>query len=281
MWCFSACDCHDQGSLNPFCRQTDGQCTCAATAFGRRCNYDYIDDVDGNANSRDCDARGCHPKTGNLLIGREDKLSATSTDNNESHSIKNIVSRYDWNDGPYSQNRVYLTWWQSEKGAENVTIELDLEAEYMMTGLFMTFRTQLPAAMSIDHSVDRGETWSVLQYFAEDCGVDATCVSKFSSARPLANGSVIYRVPQSMEEEEAVRKITNLRINLLRLHDESDYFSVYEMMVYGRCWCNGHAQRCTYGICDCQHFTMGKNCERCMDMFNDAPWRPDMECKSE
>ena len=40
-----------------------------------------------------------------------------------------------------------------------------------------------------------------------------------------------------------------------------------------------------HGTCDCKHNTMGNNCEYCMDMYNDAPWRPAVgkkynECKS-
>ncbi|KAI6221853.1 Laminin [Aphelenchoides fujianensis] len=26
--------------------------------------------------------------------------------------------------------------------------------------------------------------------------------------------------------------------------------------------------------CECTHHTTGKNCERCFDFFNDAPWKP-------
>ena len=33
-----ACNCHNLGSLDPFCRETDGQCNCAENAYGRRCN---------------------------------------------------------------------------------------------------------------------------------------------------------------------------------------------------------------------------------------------------
>ena len=35
---FSACNCHSQGSRDPFCRETDGQCSCFENAYGRRCN---------------------------------------------------------------------------------------------------------------------------------------------------------------------------------------------------------------------------------------------------
>ena len=34
----SACNCHNIGSYDPFCRETDGQCNCAENAYGRQCN---------------------------------------------------------------------------------------------------------------------------------------------------------------------------------------------------------------------------------------------------
>lgn len=33
-----ACNCHNLGSFDPFCRETDGQCNCAENAYGRRCD---------------------------------------------------------------------------------------------------------------------------------------------------------------------------------------------------------------------------------------------------
>ena len=211
----------------------------------------------GNANDRDCDDRGCYPKTGNLLIGREGKLSATSTHQNR--SIENVVNRNAENSTQYS------TWWQSEEGVENVTIQLDLESEFFITGLFATFKTQLPAAMSIEHSPDNGTTWKALQYFADDCGLRfpgvpfapnngmaPTCISK-DSWKQAQNGSIIYRIPPPPRRaaglndsfhELSLFRSKSLRINLNKLQNESRSFSMYEMAIFGRCWCNGHAERC-------------------------------------
>ena len=33
-----ACYCHNIGSLDPFCRDTDGQCKCDENAYGRQCD---------------------------------------------------------------------------------------------------------------------------------------------------------------------------------------------------------------------------------------------------
>lgn len=46
----------------------------------------------------------------------------------------------------------------------------------------------------------------------------------------------------------------------------------------GRCKCNGHASTCAQNdfaehYCECDHNTAGKDCEKCLPLFNDRPWR--------
>ncbi|XP_063363612.1 laminin subunit beta-1-like [Cydia amplana] len=251
---------------------------------------------------RSCDLGSCFPVSGDLLIGREDRLSATSTCgtykperyceitdlrrktcfwcdssgdtvNNLklNHRIHNVIYKYSGTRGE--------SWWQSENGKENVSIQLDLEAEFRLNQLIMQFKTYLPKAMLVEMSTDFGKTWRVYRYFAYNCTesfpgipeitislMEVACESLYSGVIPSTDGIFNLRflplgVGPYSEEAKIFLRTTNLRINFTKLHSfasngeilyNSDnraaigdnYYAIKKITVLGSCFCNGHAARC-------------------------------------
>ncbi|EPY78892.1 hypothetical protein CB1_000994004 [Camelus ferus] len=175
-----------------------------------------------------------------------------------------------------SSFRFPRTWWQSAEDVHREKIQLDLETEFYFTHLIMVFKSPRPAAMVLDRSQDFGKTWKPYKYFATNCSATfgleddvvkkgAMCTSRYSSPLPCTGGEVIFRAlsppydvenPYSAKVQEQL-KITNLRVQLLKrqscpcqrndLNTKPQHFThyaIYDFIVKGSCFCNGHADQC-------------------------------------
>ncbi|XP_072856749.2 laminin subunit beta-4 [Pogona vitticeps] len=297
-----------------------------------------------------CDNKSCYPSIGDLLVGRSEQLTASSTCGlsgiqkyciigylEDEQKCFTCDSRYPYH--PVFQANSHLIenvittfetdkkkWWQSENGVDHVSIRLDLENVFQFSHFILTFKTFRPAAMLVERSADYGQTWKVFRYFAHDCAAsfpnipsrpagrvgDVVCDSRYSDIEPSTEGEVVFKAldpsfdiedPYAPYVQELIT-FTNLRINFTKLHTLGDtllgqkqqnplekyYYALYEMVVRGSCFCNGHASYCgpvpnlrgdvfyepgvVHGNCLCEHNTEGLSCERCKDFYNDAPWRP-------
>ncbi|BES91346.1 LamNT [Nesidiocoris tenuis] len=195
-----------------------------------------------------------------------------------SHRVENVIHRHHT-----AYNRTNkVSWWQSENGKENVTIQLDLEAEFHFTHLIMRFHYFRPASMIVERSYDFGKTWKVYRYLAHNCNAsfphvklhkpdrdrpfEPFCDSTYSAPTPVTDGEVILRVLTPgfrakydlySDELQDLMKMTNLRIVFTKLHTLGDdhldsrkeiqekyYYAISEMNVRGSCWCYGHAEKC-------------------------------------
>ncbi|KAM8976348.1 laminin subunit beta-3 [Pelodytes ibericus] len=120
---------------------------------------------------------------------------------------------------------------------------------------------------------------------------------------PMQGGKIRFSpldLAQSVPASQRMQRLgefTNLRMTfnkLVRLparryREPSAFYAINEMRVLGTCLCYGHSDQCVqsssqgtdpYGdiqvqdTCVCQHNTVGSNCERCAELYNDLPWRP-------
>ncbi|XP_067913691.1 laminin subunit beta-3 [Heterodontus francisci] len=188
----------------------------------------------------DCSQRACYPTPGDLVIGRVDKLQASSTcglyaskryctpkmhygrfvpqellqccicdSRNEynpiyftnSHRIKNVVP-----------SGALRSWWQSENDQDQVSIQLDMDGKFQLNDILLRFKSPRPAAMMIERSTDFGQTWKPYQYFADDC---AASFPQIQTGQPRSFDDVRCQV-QPRNRDSSDEQVT---FNPLKLAD--------------------------------------------------------------
>ena len=100
----------------------------------------------------------------------------------------------------------------------------------------------------------------------------------------MNGGKIIF------EPSKRTQIIRHLQLRFLKLHSIHDidgltnkndnmyYYSISDIAIVGRCFCNGHASFCNITessnrYCVCQHNTAGANCEMCAKNYHGEPWR--------
>ncbi|XP_034023529.1 laminin subunit beta-3-like [Thalassophryne amazonica] len=134
----------------------------------------------------DCSRGACYPPRGDLLLGRDHRLHASSTCGLLGSEIYCTPyqqrrmkccpcdSRNPKSDLAHTVQDVLSTaapdrWWQSKKEVSPVTLQLDLEDLFQLENLVLNFKGPRPNALVIERTLDHGSTWQPALYLAADC----------------------------------------------------------------------------------------------------------------
>ncbi|EQB78595.1 usherin isoform A [Camelus ferus] len=189
---------------------------------------------------------------------------------------------------------------------QGVTISIDLE-----NGQYQFFSPQ-PTAIRIQRKKEDSLDWEDWQYFARNCSAfgmknngdlenpDSVNCLQLSNFTPYFRGNVtfsiltpgphhrpgynnFYNTPSLQEFVKA----TQVRLHFHGQYHTTEtsvsprhrYYGVNEITVTGRCQCHGHADNCDTTsrpyrcLCSQESFTEGLQCDRCLPLYNDKPFR--------
>nr|XP_009291422.1 usherin [Danio rerio] len=197
---------------------------------------------------------------------------------------------------------------------KGITITIDLEnGQYQVFYVILQFLNAQPEAVRIQRKTVGSSEWKDWQFLAKNCSYfgmedngaldrpDSVNCLQLPSDIPYSRGNITFSMltPEpnlrpgyndfynSAALQEFVRA-THVRIQLHGQYHTQDatvpfrhrYYAVDEITISGRCECHGHADSCDTSVspyrCAClpESHTHGANCERCIPLFNDKPFRP-------
>ena len=193
------------------------------------------------------------------------------------------------------------TWWQSENGIQEVNVTINFDNSLQVYYISLHFPSLTPYAMVIYYSSD-GITFTPRQYFAFQCSffnlpdngiltssTDVNCL--FTQNIPLYGRYVEFRLLDASRpgagqyhENEQLRQFSLTRMVRIQMYgwhtyqgrqsdERTRYFAINKIHASGEvCFCSGHGSTCNGFICNCEHNTMGNNCEECQPLYNNRPW---------
>ncbi|XP_039386307.1 usherin [Mauremys reevesii] len=195
-----------------------------------------------------------------------------------------------------------------------VTITIDLQnGQYQVFYMILQFYSPQPEAMRIQRKKTNDLNWEDWQYFARNCSIfgmdnngslenpDSVNCLQLPRFTPYSRGNITFSIltPEPNRRpgyndfyntpslQEFV-KATQVRIHLLGQYHTTEpwvnfrhrYYGVDEITISGRCNCHGHADHCDTStkpyrcLCSKDSYTQGDNCECCLPLYHDKPFRP-------
>lgn len=188
------------------------------------------------------------------------------------------------------------TAWRSTAGLDAAGLALDMQHVIELQEVVFHFASPLPTNTTVERSSD-GVTWTAYQYFAFDCNASFGLVPDTVSARdgpicssisPTDTTLTFYILrnrflPGLPYIRDAIlqdfARTQYLRLSMFGFPIATavryDYFAVSEIEIIGRVDCNGHASVYDPDTldCQCEHFTAGAACERCLPLYNRKSWQ--------
>lgn len=214
--------------------------------------------------------------------GTESCFGCNSSSEEFSHPASLMIDRKN----RYSTSN-FETWWQSQNSWEwlqqhntqflPVNITVSFNKSYVITGnIKVTFKFTKPAQMVIEKSMDFGESWQPLQFFADDCRRrfkmepstlncslnQVLCTEKYSDQN---EGSVYFSFLNCYTEDsfwesqiQNITQATDIRLKLEypatdgfegsqnRINLQGYFYAISDIQVFGRCQCHGHGENCKF-----------------------------------
>lgn len=207
--------------------------------------------------------------------------------NKTTHSVEKMT------DELLSTSWQSVTWWEwynnNNKTNEplKVNVTISFNKSYVITGeIRLIFKSPRPVQMILEKSDDKGQTWTPLQYYADDCkdpqrfNMSSTpvesitqgdyglhCVQDYSDFNPQEDGIVLFDFLRRYSKSDFWNRTlqeyftaTDIRVQLLHpsttgqenLDIKSEeifnqyYYSIADLRVNARCQCHGHGEFCDY-----------------------------------
>ncbi|XP_076463865.1 usherin-like [Babylonia areolata] len=201
------------------------------------------------------------------------------------------------------------TMWIS-KFQRDVALEIDLEDQFEVFTVVLNFYSPLPKAVTIERQLVTGSPgFQAWQYYAQNCTTyfgmdsngaltsqeDVNCIQIESNSG--FGGSITFTVlssdrigyekdnffssPTLQQFVQAAKVRVHLQDHNMQVisNIRHEYFSLREIVVNGRCGCNGHAESCSSDtlpyrcVCSAESHTQGDRCEQCQPLYNNKPFR--------